>query len=65
MKKGSSKKSKSSCSEKLMILMIVCVLLSLATLGIVAYDKLIKNDKSDCQVRTNADGLVWRDCNSK
>lgn len=44
MKKESSKKGKSSCSDKMMILMIICVLLSLTTLGIVAYDKLIKNN---------------------
>lgn len=43
MKKGSLKK-KSSCSDKMMILMIVCVMLSLATLAIVAYDKFIRPD---------------------
>ncbi len=52
MKKGSLKKKKTSCSDKMMILMIVCVLLSLVTLGIVAYDKLIKannnNTACDC-----------------
>ncbi len=35
---------KRSCSKMLMILMVVCVLLSLATLGIVAYDKYIRSD---------------------
>ena len=43
MKKGSSK-AKHDNSNKLIILMIICVLLSLVTLGIVAYDKLIKDD---------------------
>lgn len=43
MKKGSLKK-KSGCSDKMMILMIICVMLSLATLAIVAYDKFIKPD---------------------
>ncbi len=61
MKKGSLKKGKSECSNKMMILMIICVLLSLATLGIVAYDKLIKNN-NECRSVTNADGTVWHDC---
>ena len=53
MKKGSSKKSKSECSNKMMILMIICVLLSLTTLGIVAYDKLIKSDNNNCTAVIN------------
>ena len=53
MKKGNLKK-KSNCSEKLIILMIICVVLSLITLGIVAYDKLIKNDNnSSCSCDNN------------
>ena len=30
------------CSNLMIVLMVVCVLLSLTTLGIVAYDKFIK-----------------------
>ena len=41
MKKG---KEKCECSNLMLVLMIVCVLLSLTTLGIVAYDKFIKTD---------------------
>ena len=52
MKKGSLRKKKSSCSDKMMILMIICVLLSLSTLAIVAYDKLIKDHSNDvCAVK--------------
>lgn len=40
MKKGSSKTG--GCSNIMMTLMIICVLLSLITLGIVAYDKFIR-----------------------
>ena len=36
---------KCSCSKLLMTLMIVCVLLSVATLGIVVYDKFINNEE--------------------
>ena len=50
MKKGSFKKKKESCSDKMMILMVICVLLSLTTLAIVAYDKLIKNNSDTCAV---------------
>ena len=45
MKKGKVKKN-NSCSDKMMILMIICVLLSLTTLAIVAYDKFIKPDNT-------------------
>ena len=38
MKKGKD------CSNLMITLMIICVLLSLTTLGIVAYDKFIKPD---------------------
>ena len=62
MKKGSTKKTKITCNNKMMILMIICVLLSLATLSIVAYDKLIKNNGNSCQRRTNANGVTWTDC---
>ena len=34
---------KGNCSNLMMILMIMCVILSLATLVMVSYDKLIKN----------------------
>lgn len=44
MKKGILKKDKKSCSNKMFILMIICVVLSLSTLAIVAYDKLIKDN---------------------
>ena len=47
MKKGSLKK-KSTYNDKMIILMIICVLLSLSTLAIVAYDKLIKNNSDSC-----------------
>ena len=57
MKKGSLKK-KNSCSDKMMILMIICVLLSLTTLGIVAYDKLIKNNNT-CDSPTDKVGYAW------
>lgn len=63
MKKGSTKKTKITCNNKMMILMIICVLLSLVTLGIIAYDKLIKNN--DCQRRISADGVIWTDCWNK
>ena len=36
MKKGKE------CSTLMLVLMVICVLLSLTTLGIVAYDKFIK-----------------------
>ncbi len=36
------KKDKKACSNKLVILMAICVFLSLTTLAIVAYDKFIK-----------------------
>ena len=40
------KKGKESCDGNtlMMTLMIICVLLSLTTLGIVVYDKYIKTD---------------------
>ena len=62
-KKGSSKKEK-NYNDKMMILMIICVLLSLTTLGIVAYDKLIKNN-SNCHSSTNADGTITNTCWNK
>ena len=65
MKKGSTKKNKSECSNKMMILMIICVLLSLTTLGIVAYDKLIKSDNNNCKRVVNDDGTIWHDCWNK
>lgn len=61
MKKGSGNKKKNECSSKMMVLMIICVVLSLTTLAIVAYDKLIKNN-NECRSVTNADGTVSRDC---
>ncbi len=36
---------KGNCSRLMMILMMVCVALSLATLVIVSYDKLVKNNE--------------------
>lgn len=36
---------KGNCSNLMMILMIMCVILSLATLVMVSYDKLIKNNE--------------------
>ncbi len=36
---------KGACSRLMMILMIICVLLSLTTLVIVSYDKLVKTDE--------------------
>ena len=39
MKKKDNKKC---CSDKLMILMMICVFLSLSTLAIVVYDKFVK-----------------------
>ena len=48
MKKGSTKKG--GCSNVMMTLMIICVLLSLITLGIVAYDKFIRqNNEITCK----------------
>lgn len=41
MKKG---KESCDCNTLMLVLMIICVLLSLTTLGIVAYDKYIKTD---------------------
>ena len=41
MKKGNNK---CDGNTLLVVLMILCVLLSLTTLGIVAYDKFIKTD---------------------
>lgn len=40
------KKGKENCTYNnlLLVLMIICVLLSLTTLGIVAYDKYVKAD---------------------
>ena len=54
MKKGSGNKKKNECSNKMIVLMIICVLLSLTTLAIVAYDKLIKNN-NECRSVINAD----------
>ena len=54
MKKGSVKKTekkvvkKKDATNKLLILMVACVLLSLITLAIVAYDKVIKPDRNTC-----------------
>ena len=45
MKKG---KENCSCNNLLIILMIICVLLSLTTLGIVVYDKYINNSTISC-----------------
>ena len=45
MKKGKAKAKKENCSNLMMTLMIICVVLSLATLVLVSYDKLVKNDK--------------------
>lgn len=36
---------KGSCSKLMMILMVICVLLSLTTLVIVSYDKLVKTNE--------------------
>ena len=47
MKKG---KEKCEGNNLLLVLMIICVLLSLTTLGIVAYDKYIKTNCSDSSV---------------
>lgn len=38
------KKEKCNCNNLMLVLMIVCVILSLTTLGIVAYDKYVKTD---------------------
>ena len=48
MKKGNAKGKKCNGDNKLIILMIICVLLSLITLAIVAYDKLIKTEGNSC-----------------
>ena len=42
------KKGKKKCGNVLMILMVICVVLSLAMLAIVAYDKLIKEQCQPC-----------------
>ena len=42
------KKEKCGCNNLIIILMIICVLLSLTTLGIVVYDKYIKTDSNAC-----------------
>ena len=39
-----NKKKECEHTNLLLVLMIICVLLSLTTLGIVAYDKYIKTD---------------------
>ena len=44
------KKGKENNSNLLLVLMIICVLLSLTTLGIVAYDKYIKTDCSGSSI---------------
>ena len=56
MKKKSSLK-KDNGNDKMMILMIICVLLSLTTLAIVAYDKFIKQDNKQqiCSTCWNRD----------
>ena len=41
MKKG---KENCECNSLMLVLMVICVLLSLTTLGIVVYDKYIKTD---------------------
>ncbi len=48
-------KKKNECGNVLMVLMIICVVLSLAMLAIVAYDKLIKEqcEPCNCQVQNN------------
>ena len=61
MKKQSIKRDKQSCNNKMVILMIICVLLSLITLGIVAYDKLIRSDSNDC----SQSDVTWRECWNK
>ena len=49
MKRGSRRgKDKCKKADLLLVLMIICVLLSLTTLGIVAYDKYIKADNTTC-----------------
>lgn len=46
------KKKNKKCEQKnvMLVLMIICVLLSLTTLGIVVYDKYIKTNCSDSSV---------------
>ena len=39
-----NKGKKCGCTNLMLVLMIICVLLSLTTLGIIAYDKYIKTD---------------------
>ena len=47
MKKG---KENCNCNNLMLTLMIICVLLSLTTLGIVAYDRIIKqNSEVSCK----------------
>ncbi len=50
MKKGTVRKTekKKDATNKLMILMIICVALSIITLAITAYDKVIKPDHESC-----------------
>lgn len=43
MKKG-KEKCECGCSNMMLTLMIICVILSLTTLGIVVYDKYIKTN---------------------
>ena len=38
------KKKKENYNNLILVLMVICVLLSLTTLGIIAYEKLIKTD---------------------
>ena len=42
------KKGKKKCGNVLITLMVICVILSLAMLAIVAYDKLIKEQCKPC-----------------
>lgn len=53
MKKG--KKKDCSRGNVLVALMIVCVVLSLAMLAIVAYDKLIKDECKPCNCPTTVE----------
>ena len=46
MAKAKGKVKNEGCSRLMMILMVVCVVLSLATLVLVSYDKLVRNDNN-------------------
>ncbi len=49
MKRKTQNNKMSNDNNLMIILMIICALLSLTTLGIVAYDKFIKTNEVTCK----------------